>query len=163
MSEQRNTTASAEDFLLPEQEELTLPSGLKVVLRPPNSLEFFAQLGMLPGQLVNALRGEKPPERSAEEIIESVYKIICLVVVSPKFSLEPKPGEWHPRRLRNADRKAIDDWAGKYLDLGGGGADLTTFRAGPSGPTAADGASGGDVPKQDAVGVPEGPGRDVGV
>jgi len=134
-----------EDFLLPEAEELVLPSGLVVTLRPPNSLEFYAAMGWLPGRIANAIRGEHPAVLPAEQAVEKTYKLITLVVVSPKFSLTPAEGEFHPRRLRDADRKAIDDWAAKWLNLGGGGDDLKSFRNRASRPVSDAGKSGGDV------------------
>jgi hypothetical protein len=67
------------------------------------------------------------------------------VFISPKFSLTPKAGELHPRRLCAKDRKWIDRWAAKYLDIEGLEA-LESFRRQQSGAAPAPGSSGGDVP-----------------
>jgi hypothetical protein len=139
---------NAEEFLTPETEELTLPSGLKVTVRPPNKLEFFAVMGWLPGQLAALAAGEKPPVPSPGELVEKTYQFIVSLVISPRFAVpdpDQPPGTYNPRRLRDADRLAIEKWAGKYLELGGGGGGLSGFRAQESATAPPSGASSGDV------------------
>ena len=162
-----NGESRAEDFLLPEPLSVTLPSGLKAVLRPPG-WELWLRLGELPARLATSMgSGEsgvgsrdtplptpdaRRPNLPVEEIVVWSYRIIAAVFVEPKFSLEPAPGEYHPARLRPADIAFIERWVGEFLPgapyqtvQGGGGVGairelpLQTFRAQSSEP-AADGA-----------------------
>lgn len=158
MSEQSNDgLARPEDYLLPDTEEAILPSGLKATLLPPTRLEFFFQLGLLPGRLANAIAATPsvPEPLSPQEALERIYKIIVLVFVSPRFSLTPGPGEFHPRRLHDEDRRWVDDWSEKYLKFGGGGAGLEGFREREAGTVATPGPDGGEVALP-AERVPEG-------
>ncbi|HLI03147.1 MAG TPA: hypothetical protein VFC10_07460 [Terriglobia bacterium] len=125
-----NGHSKLEDFLLPEfpeTEEATLPSGLRVRLRPPVGLEFWARVGDLPGSLAAAARGEKAEKPSADELIAWSYQLICALIAEPKFSREPKEGEFHPRRLRPEDRAWLVQYYNRYT-AGGGGAALESFR-----------------------------------
>lgn len=139
MSDQR-----VEDFLLPKEEKLTLPSGLVVTVRPMNRLEGWASMGSLPGSLANIVAGESSDKPSQEELVSATYRLIARMVISPPFAWPPEPGKHDPSRLQTADVEALDNLAGKWFQ-GGGGADLTTFRKGKPGALAAAGASGGDV------------------
>ncbi len=123
-----NGRSRPEDFLLPdypEIEEVTLPSGLKVKLRPPIGLEFWARVGELPGSL--AARGEKAEPPDPEEIIAWSHQMVCALVAEPTFSREPKEGEFHPRRLQPSDRAFLTAYYNRYAQ-GGGRAALATFR-----------------------------------
>jgi len=137
---------TVEDFLLPEGPlHVTLPSGLEAVLDPVNRLEFFAEMGWLPGQLANAVAGEAPGEMSIERALETTYRMLCRVFISPKFSLTPGPGEYHPRRLGDADRMAVDQMVAKWTGLGGALDSVKSFRDGEPGTLPAPGASGGEI------------------
>lgn len=150
MSEKKknNGHSKPEDFLLPdypEIEEVCLPSGLSVKLRPPVGLEFWARVGQLPGSLASAMNGEKVEKVDPEEIIAWSYQMICALVAEPKFSREPKEGEFHPRRLAAADRSFLVQYYNRYT-RGGGGAALESFR-GETGERGGDGPGGEEVLK----------------
>lgn len=147
-NQKQNGHSRPEDFLLPEYpeiEEATLPSGLKVKLRPPLWLEFWARVGQLPGSLAAAMRGEKVENPDPEEIIAWSYQMVCALVAEPKFSREPGEGEFHPRRLQPADRNFLVHYYNRYMS-GGGRAALESFR-GEAGEPAGDG-QGGDAVQQ---------------
>lgn len=139
------TEANIEDFLNPETEAVTLPSGLRCVLLPPTRLEFFARLGLLPSRMAQAAAGETPEPLRGQALADQSYEFIAMLFVEPKFSTKPGPGEIHPRRLKEEDRKWLDDWAEKYLSFGGLRAQLESFRTQPAGPAAGAGSGGGDV------------------
>ena len=145
-----NGESRAEDFLLPEPLSVTLPSGLKAVLRPPG-WELWLRLGELPARLATSMgSGEsgvgsrdtplptpdaRRPNLPVEEIVVWSYRIIAAVFVEPKFSLEPAPGEYHPARLRPADIAFIERWVGEFLPGGDVGASGARPGRTPFGPT----------------------------
>lgn len=144
MAEKRKTNGHSkpEDFLLPEIpefEEATLPSGLHVRLRPPVGLEFWARAGQLPGSLAAATRGEQPQPPTADELVDWSYRMLCALIVEPRFSPDPGDGEFHPRRLKPDDRAWLTEYYRRWQ--GGGGAALESFR-GPDGKPAGDGPGG---------------------
>lgn len=148
MAEKRKTNGHSkpEDFLLPEIpdfEEVTLPSGLKVKLRPPVGLEFWGRLGQLPGSLAAAARGEPAETPDPEEVIDWSYRVICALLIEPQFSQSPGEGEFHPRRLRPEDRAFLSQYFERW-NSGGGGAALQKFRGQPGKP-AGDGPGGEEV------------------
>ena len=83
---------------------------------------------------------------SEEEIAqwrEANYRTWLLAVdifVKPVFSLNPKLGELHPRRLKTEDRTFINGWASKRIQemYKGGRADVESFRAEPGTSAVAD-------------------------
>ena len=136
-----NGHSKPEDFLLPEYPEIedaTLPSGLKVKLRPPIGMEFWARVGDLPGTLSAA--GKEKQEATPEEIIDWSYRTVCALIVEPVFSRDPQPGEFHPRRLQPQDRLWLRQYYQRWLS-GGGGAALESFR-GQAGEPGGSGQSG---------------------
>ena len=149
-------------FLLPDDDTITLPSGMPCILRNPSG-EYFLRIGALPGGRIataisqgtdvetvakedDALREavkkeieETPAAGWSEEKIQQwrdgMQRTGLLAVdifVKPVFSLDPKPGEIHPRRLRPEDRIFIHEWANKRMSeyIRGGRADMETFPAG---------------------------------
>lgn len=164
MGEQQNP----EQYMLPEDQEVTLPSGLVVTLRPPG-LPFYVKAGMLPSGLsaivLQAREGntEVSPEKLFQDalrdpqttaaMIEWSYEVIAAVVVKPKFSMDPVPGQFHPSRLRSADATFISNWANQYMK-DGGGLDLAPFRSQQAGAMPDAGSNGGAV-GQGAIGLSE--------
>lgn len=140
-----NGEAKVKDFLLPEYEDVILPSGLPARLQPPNRLEFYLLVGSLPGRLAAALSREERVKLEGEDLVEWTWRVISKIFISPRFSLNPGPGEYHPNRLHDEDITFLVKWSNKYLIPGGGGADLETFREGVPGSTVAPGSGGGDV------------------
>jgi hypothetical protein len=135
-----------EEFLLPERpdrEEVTLPSGLECVLRPP-SFDLCIMYGKLPGSVLAAAKSEAAPERTLEireDLVRFAHSIIEYVFIEPRFSQTPGPGEYHPNRLQPQDRLWIESWADKWI-FGGGSAELRKFRGAQPGSTGDAGASG---------------------
>ena len=169
-------TTEYDKFLLPEDEETTLPSGLPVTLRFPPS-EFFLRAGMLPGgRLASAISqgtdietlkkeqevlqkldeeekktGKQPIDmEKIRSSVEYAMLLATYVIVKPVFSMDPKAGEIHVRRLRTMDRTFVVQWYVKQLEstARGGSADMETFRAEPATSGVAD--AGGDLVQQAA-------------
>ena len=139
MDEDKNGGAqNPEDFLLPNYEtiDVVLPSGFKVKLRHPSDMSFHMAAGSVPGRLA-ALAEGRNAEITAEELAGYSHRMMAALIVEPKFSLEPRPGEFHPRQLRPADFI----WLRKFSD-GGGAVELERFRAGAAGPASGNRASG---------------------
>jgi hypothetical protein len=167
--EKKGSELRVEDFLLPEKdtiEDVPLPSGMLVTFKRPG-LAFHIALGSVPGRVAKAVLAARNGEITEEEARavdpdpdESERRAEIAVVhclVKPKFSFEPKPGEYNVRRMQPLDKLRVYRWA---MECGGGGVDLESFREKPSGRVPADGASSkadGPAAKQ----LPEGSG--VGV
>lgn len=138
-----------EDFLLPEDESVTLPSGMPAKLQYPTQ-RYFLSIGSLPSLLTRAvsenasleeiervdkedLQQELSREPLSPEHIEAAQLrsdlLLCDVFVEPRFSLTPKEGEFHPKRLQLEDRTFVLQWATAKLKSirRGGSADLESF------------------------------------
>lgn len=125
-----NGHAKPEDFLLPEIpeiEEQTLPSGLVVKLRPPVHMEFWIRVGELPASVSAAMEGTSVARPNTSELIEWSYRMLSALIAEPAFSIEPKPGEFHPRRLKPEDRAFLTAYYNRHMN-GGGRSDLEGFR-----------------------------------
>jgi len=151
MSEKKESNGHSrpEDFLLedyPEFRSETLPSGLKVKLRQLNRLEFYVIMGSVPGNLAAVARGAAAQTPTPEEMITWSYRVLSTLIAEPKFSPEPKEGEFHPRRLKGDDQEWLMAYFNRFSS-GGGGADLETFRERPSGAGDGDSAGSGGVPR----------------
>jgi hypothetical protein len=155
-----------DQWLLPDDESTKLPSGMPCILRFPPS-EYFLRIGSLPGGRVataiaqgtdvETLTAESKAGMKADweanncgdsefdfnEIRDNELRanlLICYVFVEPKFSMEPKDGEIHPRRLRSDDRTFIIEWYGNQVNniARGGRADVESFRPEPESGSVAD-------------------------
>lgn len=154
MGSKRKTNGHSrpEDFLLPdvpEVEEVTLPSGLKVKLRSPLYDEFWLRAGDLPGFLLGQQGGEAAPAVDRLEAIEWSHRVVAALIAEPAFSMEPGPGEFHPRRLKAPDRAFLSEYYARHVGIlsgGGGGVGLDKFR-GQAGELAGDGPRGEKVRK----------------
>ena len=150
---------SYDQWLLPDDESTVLPSGMPVILRFPPS-EYFLRIGSLPGgklatavsqgtdiatlnqESAAAMKADMEAKKSGaeefnlDEVRDNEFRanlLICYVFVEPKFSMEPKDGEIHPRRLRTDDRTFIIQWYGKQMSAQqrGGRVDVESFRPEP--------------------------------
>ena len=169
-----------DQWLLPDDETTVLPSGLPCILRNPSG-EYFLRIGALPGGKiaeavsqnteVSTLLDEAKQQQEAEMLAKSApdaawsedeitrwrdatHKSWLLAVdifVKPVFSMDPKPGEFHPRRLQLHDRVFIQQWADKRMIAmyKGGRADVETFHP-EQGPSAV--ADGGGEKVQETAG-----------
>ena len=133
MGEGRKTNGHSrpEDFLLPEFEEVELPSGLHAKLRPP-SLDQWIMFGELPGRLHALAKAAQDGADLAqalppEERLAWAHHVICWTFIEPKFSTSGEPGTFHPSRLRSEDRKFLIEWSSKF-EQRGGGVGLDKFR-----------------------------------
>ena len=167
-------------WLLPDDEETKLPSGMPCLLRNPSG-EYFLRIGSLPGgriaeavsqgtEVATIIEEEKHraeadkeadmlakqdpnaawSEAEIERWREANYRTWLLAVdifVKPVFSLVPKPGDFHPRRLKTADRAFISEWANKRIEemYKGGRADVETFHPEPGTGAVADGGVAQDA------------------
>ena len=150
---------SYDQWLLPDDESTVLPSGMPCTLRFPPS-EYFLRIGSLPGgKLATAvaqgtdiatlnsesaavMKADMEAKKSgAEEFnLDEVrdnelrgFLLMCYVFVEPKFSMEPKAGEIHPRRLRPEDRTFVMEWYARQMNKQqrGGRVDVESFRPEP--------------------------------
>ena len=155
-----------DQWLLPDDESTKLPSGMPCILRFPPS-EYFLRIGSLPGgrlatavaqdtdiatltaeneAVMKADLAEKKSgveEFNVDEIRDNEFRgflLMCYVFVEPKFSMEPKAGEIHPRRLRPEDRTFVMEWYSKQMSAQqrGGSADLEKFPGQPEPSSVAD-------------------------
>ena len=116
-----------------EEEELELPSGKKVVVRPPN-IARLAKRGLIPNHMLGAVEkfilggmrtlvqevpnirdiaaGDKPGTaliRTAD--LEDYMDAVCVAsIVAPKFVFEGEKGGIPIARLSGADKYAVWDW-----------------------------------------------------
>ena len=141
-----------EDFLLPPNDAVTLPSGMPAELQYPTQ-RYFLSIASLPSRLVRSLREgaslaeiEKADREdlastlrdqlSPEQIEEHLRRadlLLCDVFVKPRFSMDPHEGEFHPSRLQMEDRTFVLQWATRKMQSikRGGSADLESFRNQP--------------------------------
>ena len=140
------------DFMLPADEKVVLPSGMgsdpqyPVALRYP-TMRYFLHVASLPGRLpamVSSPMSEDqppiPPDSPDANVpsventdIDNTDILLCDVFVTPVISLEPKPGEFHPSRLSIEDRTFVLQWATDKLNSvkRGRSNDLENFRKKP--------------------------------
>lgn len=111
--------SNPEDFLLPdfpELENVTLPSGLRVKLRSPAREEFWTRAGEPPDFLMPS-KDRKVPRPDHAEMVSWSFRMLSALVAEPVFSLEPKEGEFHPRRLKPEDRAFLGQYFARHTGI----------------------------------------------
>jgi hypothetical protein len=149
-----NHFSSAADFRQLTRFEVLLPSGRKILMRPPSLAFTLANVPRFETLAARFLEADKvpPTEQEAAEFEAWMDHLLVDVVVEPRVSLTPKDeSELHPREIPVLDRLIIFRRA--VGEIAPEGADLADFRGETAGATAAPGASGGDLslpPEPDA-------------
>lgn len=149
----------------PDPEELTLPSGKKVLVRMPDLL-VMAKAGLIPdalspivesfifdkeGTIAKINDTNKPPGSRLADYSQYMKYVDVLVVgacVAPVVRFAPKAGELHPDQIATPDRIAIWQWAEGLPTA------LAAFLAGGEGqdagvPSLADGEEPESAPERD--------------
>lgn len=122
MTEKRNANGggNAGHFLVPgvpDIEEMKLPSGLQVKLRSPLREGFWIRAGDPPAFLLRAGRaGRKRQRFHTAEATGWPDRMVAALVAEPIFSMDPKPGETHPRCLEPEDRAFLDRYFELHMD-----------------------------------------------
>ena len=133
-----NGLATADDFRhmqeFEEPERVRLPKlGKDVMLRRP-SLLFFLCRGKVPLSLSQKITGGgKDQQLSWQEIQDGakwMFEIIQAVMVQPRCTMNPGPGEISPDMLDMDDAQFIVSWSqGEHISTGGNeAASLDRFR-----------------------------------
>jgi len=132
--EQNNHLATAADFKLVQEverpvERITLPKlGKAVLLRRPTA-RWFIYRGQFPAVLAAKMAGQDDQQRSVDDlhrIAKWVVDLLGEVMVQPRVSLSPGPGEISPDMICDDDLNFIIKWSLGVVASDGG--DLSSFR-----------------------------------
>lgn len=129
-----NHIATADDFKSAREvdskvERVTLPElGKSVLMRRPSALWFIFR-GQMPQSLAVRASGETGGPRAADDVLRLgrwVSELLTEVMVEPRVSLSPGPGEISPDLFAIEDLNFIIRWA--YGEVAADGSDLAAFR-----------------------------------
>lgn len=166
MSDQVSTIdevrAKALENAFEEPELVTMPSGLKFMLRRPKPIWWVLARGQLPQGIGLQAEGRQVGTLTAEEVqtvIPVTVRMIQEIFVEPKIKMgAPLEGpELNPNLIGDADFAFILKYTGG--EVGADGADLTAFRGQSRTVTAGDGSGPVEVPAESDSGTD----RDAGL
>lgn len=122
-------------------EQLTLPSGLKILARRPSPTWLLLQAKVVPTSLAAKLSTgggivDAQDAKDFSTLFNLTIDTIMRVIVEPKISLTPGPNEIHPDDISDEDLKWLIGWSvGEKVGTAPSADDLDTFRGESSGPT----------------------------
>lgn len=116
MGKAKEWMAKARDAARADAVELELPSGMKILARRPDPLQ-FAAWQRLPFSLATAAAGDGASEKApsiedAQAMAAAMRDLLVYCCVEPRVSLDPQgDDEIHPREIPQQDWTFILSWA----------------------------------------------------
>lgn len=119
-------------------EPVTLPSGLKVMVYRPQLEWWIRHVGRLPQSMAAKVSGDSGTANvSNADLLEFAMwasKLMSEMIVAPKVTLNPKPGEVDPSWISDDDLKYLLRFAGGEIAADGQGLDSFSGKQGAAVP-----------------------------
>jgi hypothetical protein len=139
----------AADNALEPEEAVTLPSGLKVMLRRPTSRWWLLNRGTLPSSLANRFTDAPREDLTDEQLLDYsrfIVRLVEIIVVNPRVKRNPGENEVDPDWITNEDLTFLIHYAGGETTAAG--QNLSTFRGGGDAATSGTHGEGMELPAE---------------